>query len=262
MTADDVTLVQERHGRVLVLRLNRPDARNSLTSGLIGEIQRAQVAAGKDDGVDAVILTGTDPAFCAGLDLAELGGTGENLMAVPDPDIPPGHRWKPLSKPVIGAINGAAVTGGLELALGCDFLIASEKARFADTHARFGLAPSWGMTARLPALVGRAFALRMSLSGDFVDAQTALRVGLVTEVVAHDTLLDRALDVASTIAGNDRSGVRTLLASYRRAERHLLDPALVVEQETSDEWKKTFDPSVVADRRSSVIDRGRDQVRR
>lgn len=261
MTTAPTHLVQEQHGAVLVLRLHRPDARNSLNSGLIADIARAQAAADADDEVAAVVLTGSDPAFCAGLDLRELGGSGDNLMATAEPDIPFGHPWTPMRKPVIGAINGAAVTGGLELALACDFLIASEKARFADTHARFGLVPSWGMTARLPALVGRAFALRMSLSGDFVDAETALRVGLVTDVVAHETLMERAIGVASTIAGNDQTGVRTLLGSYRRAERHLLDPSLAVEQETSDEWKKTFDPSVVAARRSSVMDRGRDQVR-
>ncbi|MCF8607029.1 enoyl-CoA hydratase [Gordonia sp. HY442] len=254
-------VIEEQHGRVRVLRSNRPDARNSLTSGMIRELQRAQAAAESDDDVDVVVLTGADPAFCAGLDLRELGGTGANLTAEPDPDIPFGHPWKPMSKPVIGAINGAAVTGGLELALACDFLIASEKARFADTHARFGLVPSWGMTARLPALVGRAFAVRMSLSGDFLDAQTALRVGLVTEVVPHESLMAKALEVASAIAGNDQPGVRSLLASYRRAERHLLDPALAVEQATDHEWKKTFDPSVVEGRRSSVMARGRDQAR-
>ncbi|MGO3327027.1 enoyl-CoA hydratase [Gordonia sp. (in: high G+C Gram-positive bacteria)] len=258
---DGKVLIEEQHGRVRVLRLNRPDARNSLTSGLIRDLQRAQARAGSDDDVDVVVLTGTDPAFCAGLDLRELGATGDNLTAEPAPDVPFGHPWAPMSTPVIGAINGAAVTGGLEVALACDFLIASEKARFADTHARLGLVPSWGMTARLPAVVGRAFALRMSLSGDFLDAQTALRVGLVTEVVEHESLMEQALQVASTIAGNDRSGVRRLLASYRRAERHLLDPALAVEQATDAEWKKTFDPSVVADRRASVIERGRDQTR-
>ena len=124
-----------------------------------------------------VIFTGTDPVFCAGLDLKELGDTTEL------PDISP--KWPPMNKPVIGAINGAAVTGGLELALYCDILIASDRARFADTHARVGLLPTWGLSVRLPQKVGVGMARRMSMTGDYLSAADALRAGLVTEVVAH-----------------------------------------------------------------------------
>ena len=104
-----------------------------------------------------------------------------------------------MTKPVIGAINGAAVTGGLELALYCDILIASEQARFADTHARVGLLPTWGLSVRLPQKVGVGMARRMSLTGDYLSAADALRAGLVTEVVPHDQLLatappDRGVD--------------------------------------------------------------------
>ena len=128
-----------------------------------------------------VIVTGADPVFCAGLDLKELGD------ATDLPDISP--QWPPMTKPVIGAINGAAVTGGLELALYCDILIASEQARFADTHARVGLLPTWGLSVRLPQKVGVGMARRMSLTGDYLSAADALRAGLVTEVVPHDELL-------------------------------------------------------------------------
>jgi enoyl-CoA hydratase/carnithine racemase len=99
--------------------------------------------------------------------------------------------------PTIGAINGATFTGGLELALGCDFLIASERAVFADTHALVGILPGGGMTARLPNVVGSAMARRMSMTGEVVDAARAERIGLITEVVAHDRLLDRALELAT-----------------------------------------------------------------
>ena len=125
-----------------------------------------------------MILTGADPVFCAGLDLKELGDSTEL------PDISP--QWPPMTKPVIGAINGAAVTGGLELALYCDILIASEQARFADTHARVGLLPTWGLSVRLPQKVGVGMARRMSLTGDYLSSADAFRAGLVTEVVAHD----------------------------------------------------------------------------
>lgn len=252
-------LLTGQHGPVRTLTFNRPKQRNALSAALIDTLRSELAAADADEQTDVVILTGTDPAFCAGLDLQELGTSGGNLGRLADDGIPVGHPWRPLAKPVIGAINGAAITGGLEMALACDFLIASERARFADTHARVGVLPGWGLTARLPAAVGGAFARRMSLSGDFVDAETALRVGLVTEVVAHDRLLDAALGLATTIAGNDRAGVRTLLGSYRRAEEHVVAPSLQAEQETSQQWMKDFTPARVAERRADVIGRGRTQ---
>ncbi|MFF0816944.1 enoyl-CoA hydratase [Rhodococcus sp. NPDC003318] len=252
-------LLTEQRGRVRIVTLNRPESRNALTSSLITDLRAALDAADGDDGVDVVILTGADPAFCAGLDLRELGATGGNAERVADDGVPIGHPWRPLSKPVIGAVNGAAITGGLELALACDFLIASERARFADTHARVGVLPGWGLTARLPAAVGRGVARRMSLSGDFVDAEQALRVGLVTQVVPHEQLLPTALEVAITVVGNDQSGVRTLLESYRRAEDHLVDPALAVEDATARAWMAGFEPATVAARRADVIGRGREQ---
>ncbi|WP_040831006.1 enoyl-CoA hydratase [Nocardia jiangxiensis] len=259
-TAEPILLTEQRGG-VRILTLHRPAARNALTSSLIEALRRELAAADSDDRVDVIILTGTDPAFCAGLDLRELGATGDNAARIADVEVPVGHPWRPLSKPIIGAVNGAAVTGGLELALACDFLIASERARFADTHARVGVLPGWGLTARLPAAVGRGFARRMSLSGDFVDATAALRAGLVTEVVSHDQLLPTAMEVAVSVVGNDQAGVRTLLESYQRAEEHLVDPALTVEDATSRAWMTEFDPSRVADRRAAVIDRGRAQNR-
>lgn len=254
-------LLTEQRGGVRILTMHRPAARNALTSSLIETLRRGLAAADSDDRVDVIVLTGADPAFCAGLDLRELGATGGNAARIADSGIPVGHPWRPLSKPLIGAVNGAAITGGLELALACDFLVASERARFADTHARVGVLPGWGLTARLPAAVGRGFARRMSLTGDFVDAETALRVGLVTEVVAHEQLMPTVLELATSVVGNDQRGVRTLLRSYQRAEDHLVDPALRVEDATSQAWMAEFDPSRVADRRDAVIDRGRVQSR-
>ncbi len=123
-----------------------------------------------------------------------------------------------MTKPVIGAINGAAVTGGLEFALYCDILIASEQARFADTHARVGLLPTWGLSVRLPQKVGVGMARRMSLTGDYLSAADALRAGLVTEVVPHDELLSAARRIAASIVGNNQNAVRALLASYHRID--------------------------------------------
>ncbi|MCX5041881.1 enoyl-CoA hydratase [Aldersonia sp. NBC_00410] len=255
----DAILLTEQRGRVRILTLNRPKSRNALNIDLIETLRRELAAADADEQVDVVVLTGTDPAFCAGVDLRELGSRDDNANRVAVEGIPVGHPWRPLSKPVIGAVNGAAITGGLELALACDFLIASDRARFADTHARVGVLPGWGLTVRLPAAVGRGFALRMSLSGDFVPAGDALRAGLVTQVVPHEVLLETALAVANTISGNDTRAVRTLLGSYRSAGEHVEVPALASEATVSEAWLAQFTPESVAQRREAVIDRGRAQ---
>lgn len=206
---DDILLI-DTDERVRTLTLNRPQSRNALSAALRDRFFAALADAEADDDIDVVILTGADPVFCAGLDLKELAG--QTAL----PDISP--RWPAMTKPVIGAINGAAVTGGLELALYCDILIASEHARFADTHARVGLLPTWGLSVRLPQKVGIGLARRMSLTGDYLSATDALRAGLVTEVVAHDQLLPTARRVAASIVGNNQNAVRALLASYHRID--------------------------------------------
>ena len=172
--------------RIATVTLNRPEARNALTSDLLHRLPQIFSAADAADDVDVIILTGTDPAFCAGLDLAELAAEGSRLIE--GPLELQGRRSRgplpPLSKPLIGAINGPAVTGGFELALNCDFLVASERAKFGDTHARLGIMPAWGMAVLLPQAIGVRRAREMSFTGNFVDAGEALELGLVNHVVA------------------------------------------------------------------------------
>ncbi len=186
------------HDAVRVLTLNRPEARNALSRDLIRATYAALTEADADEAVRAVVLTGADPAFCAGVDLKEAQRDGLKYF----------EKFRSQSciaavanmrTPIIGAINGATFTGELEMALGCDFLVASERAVFADTHARVGILPGGGMTARLPQIVGVAMARRLSMTGEVVDAARAERIGLVTEVVAHDLLLDRTIELASQI---------------------------------------------------------------
>lgn len=248
----DVLLI-DTEDRIRTLTLNRPQARNALSAELRREFFAALAAAEADDAVDVVIVTGADPVFCAGLDLKELGDTTEL------PDISP--KWPPMAKPVIGAINGAAVTGGLELALYCDILIASEQARFADTHARVGLLPTWGLSVRLPQKVGVGLARRMSLTGDYLSAAEALRAGLVTEVVPHDQLLGAARAVAASIVGNNQKAVRALLESYHRIDGAHTDGALWMEAEAARAWMRSTSGDDIATSRASVIERGRSQVR-
>ncbi len=249
---DSPVLLIDTTDRVRTLTFNRPHARNALSAQLRQEFFAALRAAEADDAVDVVILTGADPVFCAGLDLKELGDTTEL------PDISP--KWPPMRKPVIGAINGAAVTGGLEMALYCDVLIASERAKFADTHARVGLLPTWGLSVRLPQKVGVGMARRMSLTGDYLSAEDALRAGLVTEVVPHDELLPTARRIASTIVGNNQKAVRALLDSYHHIDAEQTQAGLWIEAESARAWMATTTGDDIAASRGSVIERGRSQV--
>lgn len=247
----DVLLI-DTTDRVRTLTLNRPQSRNALSRELRTWFYAALREAEADDAVDVVIVTGADPVFCAGLDLKELGDTTEL------PDISP--KWPPMTKPVIGAINGAAVTGGLEIALYCDILIASENARFADTHARVGLLPTWGLSVRLPQKVGVGLARRMSMTGDYLSASDALRAGLVTEVVAHDELIPAAGRVAASIVGNNQRAVRALLESYHRIDEQQTSASLWLEAQAATQWMRIASGDDIAASRASVIERGRGQV--
>lgn len=204
--AGDGRLIVERSGAVLTLTLNRPEKRNALDIALCMALTEQKAAFEADAGLRVMILTGADPAFCAGLDMNAFADANAP-REVPSRLIASFQRH---SKPVIGAINGAAMTGGLELALGCDFLIASEKAVFADTHTKIGILAGGGMTSRLPLLTGRRFAKQFSLTSEPINAATALRVGIVNEVHAHDKLLARVQAIAGVIASREAELVSTV----------------------------------------------------
>ncbi|MGZ4689764.1 MAG: enoyl-CoA hydratase [Acidimicrobiia bacterium] len=244
--------------RVRTLTLNRPEARNALSVALQREAGAALAAADADPGVDAVIFTGSDPAFCAGLDLRELGKDGSNLVGgADDPAISPFAALWNMTKPVIGAINGPCVTGGFELALACDFLIASERAAFADTHARVGVMPAGGMSVFLPKVVGIRKAKEMSLSGNFMGAHEAFARGLVNHVVKHEDLLPAARKLAGDIVGNDQAAVRNLKKLYNANEKVTVGAAIDQEQEYFRAWR--IDPAEIERRRAGIVERGRDQ---
>jgi len=140
-------------------------------------------------------------------------------------------------KPTIAAVNGVCVTGALEMALACDILVASEHARFADTHAKAGLMPGWGMSAALPAAVGHRKAVELSLTGTFVDADEALRIGLANHVVRHDALMARTYEIAQSIRVHDQGVVRRQVTLYRRTSGLPFDEALALERAATDEWR-------------------------
>ena len=217
----------DRDGHVLTLTLARPAQRNALDLGLVDALGEALRAYADDPELRCAIITGAPPAFCAGLDLKS--------FSAPDS---PRHRVTELitsvprlAKPVIAAVNGAAYTGGLELALSCDFILAGESARFADTHAKIGALSGSGMGARLPHAVGARFAKQMMLSCQPIDAATALRVGLVNEVVADAALAGRAKEVAQAVAAHDPGLVAIAKGVVDRGAEGALAQALEIERE-------------------------------
>ena len=249
--------------RIATITLNRPAARNALSSRLLADLSSVMRDAEADDGVDVLVLTGADPAFCAGLDLRELGSTGGNLGGGSGADgsvNASGVRgpFPEVTKPLIGAINGVAVTGGFELALNCDFLIASEHAKFGDTHTRVGVMPGWGLTVLLPQAIGVRRAREMSFTGNFVGAEEALALGLVNHVVPHDELLAFTRSIALDIIGNEQDGVRQIRRTYSSIATD--DDAWETEARDGRAWRRErFDPTQVAERRERIQARGKTQ---
>jgi enoyl-CoA hydratase/carnithine racemase len=255
-TVSDVLLTHDED-HVRVLTMNRPQARNALSGELVRALYAAFVAADRDDDVRAVVLTGADPAFCAGVDLKEAARDGAAYFAqYADGDCI--GQVALTRTPVVGAVNGATFTGGLEIALGCDFLVASERAVFADTHARVGVLPGGGMTARLPHAVGQANARRMSLTGEVVDAARALRMGLVTEVVPHAELLPRAVDLAKSLSEVDPAVLRPVKQMYVQGWQATLGAGLAVETAIATTGRTDY--SALEERRRAVLERNRSQL--
>ena len=259
---DDATppLRTERHGAVAVVTLDRPHARNALNTALRRSLYGTMSQLDADPGVHVVVLTGADPAFCAGLDLKELAGAPDSVSGGFGPGTNVDRPFPPMSVPVIGAINGVAITGGFELALLCDFLVASEHARFADTHARVGIMPGWGLTVTLPQAVGIRRAKELSSTGNFLDAVTAHQWGLVNHVVPHDRLMATTLALAADVAGNDTDGVRHILATYDAGTTVTAGEALELERSRSQEWLRDRAELDLDARRRAVTERGRSQI--
>jgi enoyl-CoA hydratase len=218
---------------VATITLNRPERRNALSGELITELRRTLTDLEGRDDVRVMVLTGADPAFCAGLDLTELGQAGSPLREMGHGPVLPA-----LAKPLIG----------------------SERARFADTHARVGIQPGWGMTVALPEAVGMRRAREMSATGNYIDAHTALDWGLVNHVVAHDDLLAFAQGLAADAASTDQDAMRAIFATYDEGSMGTRRDALRLETEVNARWhRQGIDADQVARRRAAVIERGRAQ---
>jgi enoyl-CoA hydratase len=255
----------ERNDGVVTVTLNRPQAMNALSTSLRVALRTTFAELSADPAVEVVILTGAgERAFCAGLDLKELGGEAPSAERAEDAIAGGDNLVTAIERcpaPVIGAVNGVAITGGFELALACDVLIASTHARFADTHARVGILPGWGLSQKLSRLVGIQRAKAISLTGNFVSADEALAIGLVSRVVAPQALLPTALQLANDM----RSCVPETLRAYKKIiDEGFAQPfgeAIRLEARANREHAKQLRPEDIAARRAAIQARGRSQTR-
>lgn len=258
----DTVLLERHNNGVALVTMNRPEAMNALSKSLREALYDTMQAIKTDDSIRVVVLTGAgERAFTAGLDLKELG-TNTDMMkdaTDPDPRSNPVNAIRSCGKPVIGAINGVAITGGFEVALACDVLIASEKARFADTHALVGIMPGWGLSQKLSRIIGLSRAKELSFTGRFLDAKTACDWGLVNRVVPAADLISDALALA-----DDMTAVEApFMAKYRHLIEHgydlPMDDGLRYETLFSSIENSTVTPEDIERRRLAVMERGRAQ---
>jgi len=218
---------------VLTLTLHRPEARNALSPELVSALGEALDRFEQDAEVRAGVITGSGTAFCAGLALTVFAAAQADRRTVRTLIL----RFGGLTKPLVGAVNGPAVAGGLELALGCDFLVGSTKAVFADTHVRIGAFPGGGMTVRLGRAIGVRTAKAVSLAGLRLDADAALRAGLLSEVTAPDLLVPRAQELAAAVGAADTDLVTTVRTMFDQNQDRSLADALAVESAELERWR-------------------------
>ena len=249
-TGIDELLVDDADG-IRVITFNRTEAKNALSRAMRDEFCTVVTDAERDPSVRAIVITGTDPIFTAGVDFKEKNPPSDprdRVFAVN-----PGSALRAVRTPSICAVNGACVSGGLEIVLSATFIVASDRARFADTHARLNVVPAWGLTALLPRAVGVRKAREMSLTGNFVGADEALRIGLVNHVVPHDELLPFTIKLAGDIT--DAPAGRKILDIYEQGQDLGLNAALALE--ASAIASAEFDPEAFAARGSETAARQR-----
>jgi enoyl-CoA hydratase len=245
-------------GGVARITINRPVAANALSRAARTQLAEALAEADASKNVGAIIITGAgDRAFSSGLDLRELGSDDNALLevATDDPRLNPVAAVDLCKTPVLGAINGVCVTGALELALACDFLIAADTARFADTHVKVGILPVWGLSQRLSRVIGPGRARELSLSGRFLDAQTAEHWGLVNRVVPAAALAHEAWTLGRTITANDAVAVAANKALMKDGFALPLRAALAHEREVGAAFNTAVTPAMLEERRKMLTRR-------
>jgi enoyl-CoA hydratase len=225
------TVLTERDGALAILTLNRPDKLNALNAELLGELEASLAELTRDPSVSCAILTGAgDKAFAAGADIAAMLDLGtEQARAFAELGHRVGSRMERAPFPIIGAVNGFALGGGCELALACDFLYASDKAKLGQPEVNLGIIPGFGGTQRLARRVGIARARELCYTGDAIGADEALRIGLVNAVVPHAELMGKVREVASKIAKKGRLAIAQCKRVFFSGEGLPLDAANALE---------------------------------
>jgi enoyl-CoA hydratase len=250
-------LLVEKSGGIATITLNRPEALNALSAELRLAIETTFRELAKDDEVRVAILTGAGRAFSAGIDLKELSSGRMEGSGAADYDMIGAIR--DFGAPLIGAVNGHAITGGFELALACDILIASENAQFGDTHARVGIVPGWALSQKLPRLIGIGRAKELSLTGNFIGAEQAERWGLVNRVVPAAQLLPVCRQLAQDMLSCDPPSLRRYKQMIDAGYAGTLSDGLALERRMSREHLADVTAEAIARRRAGIQDRGRQQ---
>lgn len=252
------TVLLEKHPGFAVVTLNRPEAMNALSRELRRDFVQVFKACTEDPAVRVIILTGAGKAFCAGFDLKELGSS-EATNTAEEADNVVAQAMNAFDGPIIGAINGHCITGGFEMALACDILIASENARFADTHARVGMLPGWGLSQKLPRLIGLSRAREMAFTGAPVFARQAYEWGLVNHVVAAEELLPRAVKMAQDICACVPQVLQHYRAMIDDGYSMPLNDALEWEEQRAMWWARQASGDAIESRRAEVLQKGRSE---
>jgi enoyl-CoA hydratase/carnithine racemase len=234
---DFKNIILEKKDGIATITLNRPDALNALDVATLLEIQRVLDDIRNDDTIGVVVLTGVGRAFSTGVDLKSIGGlkieggnVGGEINAAARGVI---QTMEELPKPIIAMVNGFCLTGALEIAMGCDMIIASENSRFGDTHVRWGFRPTWGLSQKLPRAVGIMKAKELSFTAEMISAPEAERIGLITKVVTADELEPTVRALAESMLRNSRDAIAAYKALMNRGFREDLATGLKIEAETS-----------------------------
>jgi len=255
-------LLVDREAPIATVTLNRPDKMNALNAELRIAIGSTFAELEADPEIRAIVLTGAGRAFCAGMDLAEIGGgsdgqTGYDLSVTGQDAMR--ENIANFSGPVIAAVNGAAATAGFELALACDMIFVAKGAKFLDTHARVGIVPGWGLSQRLPRIIGINRAKEISLSGNALSAERAYEWGLANRICEPDALLDDARSLATDICSCVPGIMEEVKTMIDTGYSMLFDEAMEYELQTGIESSKKIDSAEIGKRRAAVMERGRKQ---
>eukprot|EP00262_Sarcandra_glabra_P014578 TRINITY_DN4290_c0_g1_i1.p1 TRINITY_DN4290_c0_g1~~TRINITY_DN4290_c0_g1_i1.p1 ORF type:complete len:236 (+),score=20.87 TRINITY_DN4290_c0_g1_i1:200-907(+) len=204
-SSENLIKIDRNPNGIAIVTINRPKSLNSLTKSMMTDLALAFNRLDRDESVRAIVITGSGRAFCSGIDLT----AAEDVFKgdVKDMETDPVCQMERCRKPIVGAIGGFAVTGGFEIALACDILVAGKDAKFIDTHARFGIFPSWGLSQKLSRVIGPSRAREVSLSCMAITAEMAERWGLVNYVVEGSEVLKKTVEVAEAITKNNQDMV-------------------------------------------------------